>query len=180
MSIKIFLPHEKYPSDVCLPKQCHGNRIVEIITGEEDISDTDALVTRNRNITLGIKTADCAPIGFISPDMIGIAHVGWRGFVAGLFQKMIAIFPPDTKIWIGPHMHVFEIQKDECYELITKAGFDHHIQETGGVLKFYFKDALLEIAPHAQCDPRNTFIDMALPSHRRDGTKDRIVTTVSF
>jgi copper oxidase (laccase) domain-containing protein len=180
MSISIFLPNEAKPSNIHFPKQCHGNHIVELITGDEDVSNTDALITRNKNITLGIKTADCAPICFTSNDMIGIAHIGWRGFVSGLFQKMIAIFPPDAEIWIGPHMYVFEIQKDECYDLITANGFGHHIHEHDGILEFNFKDALLEIAPHAVCDSRNTYTDTILPSYRRDTTTERIVTAVSF
>jgi copper oxidase (laccase) domain-containing protein len=180
MPITIFLGNDADTSNIHFPKQCHGNHVVELITGDEDVSDTDALTTRNKNIVLGIKTADCAPICFTSADMIGIAHIGWRGFVAGLFQKIIAMFPLDTEIWIGPHMHIFEIQKDECYDLILASGFGHHIHEHEGILKFHFKDALLEIAPRAVCDSRNTYTDVMLPSYRCDKTLERIITTVSF
>lgn len=51
----------------------------------------DALVTRRAGIALGIVTADCAPVLFADPaaGVIGAAHAGWRGAVAGVLEATI-------------------------------------------------------------------------------------------
>jgi YfiH family protein len=52
----------------------------------------DAMVTRVPDIALGILTADCAPILFHDPvtRVIGAAHGGWRGALAGIVEATIA------------------------------------------------------------------------------------------
>jgi len=51
----------------------------------------DAMVTDQRGIALGIVTGDCAPVLFADPDsgVIGAAHAGWRGAVAGVLEATI-------------------------------------------------------------------------------------------
>ncbi|GGC29505.1 laccase domain protein [Siccirubricoccus deserti] len=52
----------------------------------------DALVTRRAGIALGIVTADCAPVLFADAEagVIGAAHAGWRGAVAGVLEATVA------------------------------------------------------------------------------------------
>ena len=52
----------------------------------------DALVTDRPGIALGIVTADCAPVLFADPEagVIGAAHAGWRGAVAGVLEATVA------------------------------------------------------------------------------------------
>jgi len=52
----------------------------------------DAMVTNIPGIALGIVTADCAPVLFWDPEaeVIGAAHAGWRGAVAGVLEATIA------------------------------------------------------------------------------------------
>ncbi len=52
----------------------------------------DALVTDRPGILLGILTADCAPILLADRDagVIGAAHAGWRGAVAGVAASTVA------------------------------------------------------------------------------------------
>ena len=52
----------------------------------------DALVADRPGILLGILTADCAPILFADVDagVIGAAHAGWRGALAGVTDSAIA------------------------------------------------------------------------------------------
>ncbi len=51
----------------------------------------DAMVTDRPNILLGILTADCAPVLFAdaSAGVIGAAHAGWRGALAGVTDATI-------------------------------------------------------------------------------------------
>ena len=51
----------------------------------------DAMVTDRPNILLGILTADCAPVLFADAKagVIGAAHAGWRGALAGVTDATI-------------------------------------------------------------------------------------------
>ena len=52
----------------------------------------DAMVTDRRGIALGIVTGDCAPVLFADADagIVGAAHAGWRGAVAGVLEATLA------------------------------------------------------------------------------------------
>ena len=52
----------------------------------------DAMVTDRPRLLLGILTADCAPVLFADADagVIGAAHAGWRGALAGVTDSTIA------------------------------------------------------------------------------------------
>ena len=52
----------------------------------------DAMVTDRPGIVLGIVTADCAPVLFADREagVIGAAHAGWRGAVAGILEATLA------------------------------------------------------------------------------------------
>jgi YfiH family protein len=51
----------------------------------------DAMVTDRPNVLLGILTADCAPVLFADSEagVIGAAHAGWRGAIAGVTDATI-------------------------------------------------------------------------------------------
>ncbi|ODP36607.1 peptidoglycan editing factor PgeF [Sphingomonas turrisvirgatae] len=52
----------------------------------------DALVTDRSGITLGILTADCAPVLFAdgAAGVVGAAHAGWKGAIGGVTDATIA------------------------------------------------------------------------------------------
>jgi YfiH family protein len=52
----------------------------------------DAIVTREAGLAIGVSTADCGPVLFADPNarIIGAAHSGWRGAVAGVLEATIA------------------------------------------------------------------------------------------
>ena len=178
----IYLKLQDVPSNVILPGQIHGDNIVEIITGNEELNETDALMTKNKNFSLGIRTADCAPVCFSDGEKIGIAHVGWRGLCLGLIEKMLKEFnPQNLKIFIGPFNHSFEIQKDFCFDKIQEKFGNRYFKEKDNKITFLFKDAIMSLLPpDTEFDARNTFEDLSLPSFRRDKTSERLVTVISF
>ena len=51
----------------------------------------DGIVTKKKNIILGILTADCAPILFYDPlnKIIGACHAGWKGSLNGILENTI-------------------------------------------------------------------------------------------
>ena len=52
----------------------------------------DAMVTDQPRLLLGILTADCAPVLFADAEagVVGAAHAGWRGALAGVTDSTIA------------------------------------------------------------------------------------------
>lgn len=52
----------------------------------------DALVTNRPGLTLGVLTADCAPVLFADREagVIGAAHAGWKGAIGGVTDSAIA------------------------------------------------------------------------------------------
>jgi hypothetical protein len=74
--------------------QIHSPTAV-IVTGAAPYAErpqADALATDRPGLLLGIVTADCAPILLADTDagVIGAAHAGWRGAVAGVTDQAIA------------------------------------------------------------------------------------------
>jgi len=51
----------------------------------------DAIVTKIKNVGIGILTADCAPILLYDPQkkIIGCIHSGWRGTLNGVIENTI-------------------------------------------------------------------------------------------
>ena len=39
---------------------------------------------------LAIHTADCVPLALTADGMVGVAHVGWRGLMAGVVEETVA------------------------------------------------------------------------------------------
>ncbi len=181
MNIELFLPPQEVGKNVIVPKLTHGSRIVAIVSGNENLEDCDALITEDRRFSLGIKTADCAPICFSDGNKIGIAHVGWPGLCLGLIEKMLAHFDTATlAVYVGPFLHSFEIKKDFCYEKLSQK-FTEYIKQQPEKLIFNFKDAIRSLLPPGTAfDPRNTGEDTSFPSYRRDKTKERFTTVINF
>ena len=52
----------------------------------------DAIVTRTPGLAIGISTADCGPVLLADAQagVIGAAHAGWRGALAGVVEATIA------------------------------------------------------------------------------------------
>ncbi len=182
MQTKVYPTIKDIPGGVILPKQVHGERIVELINGSEDLSECDGIFTKNKDLIIGIRTADCAPICFSDGEKIGIVHAGWPGLCLSIIENILKNFNPESvEVFVGPFMHSFEIKRDFCYEkIVAKFGEQFFSFEEDRIV-FHFKDAVASLLPESvKFDLRNTFVDTSLPSHRRDKTEGRLVTVVKF
>ncbi len=74
--------------------QCHGADAVTVVRAwpMEERPHSDAMATDRPGVLLGILTADCAPVLFadLEGGVIGAAHAGWRGALAGVTDSAIA------------------------------------------------------------------------------------------
>ena len=72
--------------------------------------DGDGMATAEAGVMLGILTADCTPVLFadVEAGVIGAAHAGWKGAVAGVLENTIAAMatlgakPSRIRAAIGP------------------------------------------------------------------------------
>jgi YfiH family protein len=81
-------------SDLATVHQIHSAEVVYVDRAwpREERPRADAMVTDRAALLLGILTADCAPVLFADPRarVIGAAHAGWRGALAGVTDSAIA------------------------------------------------------------------------------------------
>lgn len=74
--------------------QVHSPDVVVVTEAiaEDDRPSADAMVTRMPGLLLGILTADCVPVLFADREsgVIGAAHAGWKGALAGVTDKVLA------------------------------------------------------------------------------------------
>ncbi len=74
--------------------QVHGTAVVHATTAwtAGQGPSADAMVTDRPGIALGIITADCAPVLLCDAEagVVGAAHAGWRGAVAGVLEATVA------------------------------------------------------------------------------------------
>lgn len=75
-------------------RQVHSADVVTVTAPivEAERPAADAMVTRTPGLILGILTADCVPVLFadVEAGVIGAAHAGWKGAIAGVTDRTIA------------------------------------------------------------------------------------------
>lgn len=74
-------------------RQVHGAHVLvvdEARAGHQPV-EADALVTDRPGIVLGVVCADCAPVLIADREagVIGCAHAGWRGALAGVIEATV-------------------------------------------------------------------------------------------
>jgi purine-nucleoside/S-methyl-5'-thioadenosine phosphorylase / adenosine deaminase len=92
--------------------QIHGTAVVTVERAWRRTANprADAMVTAVPGIALGVLAADCAPVLFADPAtrIIGAAHGGWRGALAGVMETTVAAMaalgavPARIRAGIGP------------------------------------------------------------------------------
>lgn len=79
--------------NLCTLHQCHS---ADVVVVEQPFAGSrpkaDAMVTRQPGLALGVLTADCGPVLFVDANahIIGAAHAGWKGALAGVLENTIA------------------------------------------------------------------------------------------
>jgi YfiH family protein len=76
---------------------CHQIHSPTVVVAEEPWPAearprADAIVTRTKGLAIGASTADCTPVLFADMEagVIGAAHAGWRGALAGVTDQTVA------------------------------------------------------------------------------------------
>lgn len=91
--------------DLRFPSQVHKTRIVHVTrqTPQEDLMETDALITNEKGICIAVMSADCVPILLFDKQskVVAAVHSGWRGTVARILaltlQEMKTVYGASGK-----------------------------------------------------------------------------------
>lgn len=102
-----------------LPQQTHTANVALCTSADQTFADTDALISLDPAIAVGVRTADCQPILLYSPDIRAVAavHAGWRGTFGRIGSNtvrrlcVLGADPIRMKALLGPSIC------PECYEV---------------------------------------------------------------
>lgn len=100
--------------DLVQMEQIHQGQVRQVGKGEKGkvMAGIDGMVTDQKRVILGIKTADCLPILFYEPEskIIGVAHAGWKGILCQVVENVVKAMvklgarPEKILAGIGPHI----------------------------------------------------------------------------
>lgn len=120
-------------------KQVHGSEILVIDQPNPEVShfqrvESDAIITNQRNILLGILVADCFPVILYdhSKHVAAVIHLGWRGTAAGLLERTVMAMREifdcqavDISAAIGPGIAAHNYEVDRPVRDLFRQGTGH-------------------------------------------------------
>lgn len=183
-----------YKRIALLPEQTHSLNVGIVKFAGEKFPHTDALVTFERDLPIGVVTADCVPILIYSSDAggVGSVHAGWRGTLGGIVDNVLDVFEEHgasmskLKVAFGPSISVAKYEVDESLaDKFREAGFAEsvfypdgeggrpHIDLQGVNVERLLRRGVLRenIRQHEGCTFNSANADgtMRYQSHRRSG-----------
>lgn len=113
-----------YPPEIVTAKQVHSS-IVQDAAGALGLGD--ALISKEPDVLVGVRTADCVPILLADPVTGAVAaiHAGWRGSAAGISSAAVSalserwnVRPEDLRAAIGPSIGLccYEVGPEVAYQ----------------------------------------------------------------
>ncbi len=109
------------PQNIIKMNQIHSKNVhwVNQQHKGQKISQTDGILTTEKDIYLSVITADCVPVLILDKrkKYLGVAHAGWRGIESEILKVAINELiskgsnPSDIMIGIGPCI------RDCCYDI---------------------------------------------------------------
>lgn len=168
-------------SDIFTLQQVHSNEVYVLTEFTPKSPEADAVITQLRGIKVGVKTADCVPVALLGQKTVGVVHAGWKGLKAGIIEETLKIFeqfePINSVIaFVGPSAKACCYQVGEDF----KKSFIATYYRNGSLFLDTQEEAILRLK---RCGVKKlvklnvcTICHTNWPSHRRDKTKDRIIT----
>jgi YfiH family protein len=177
------------PDRLVWMEQVHG-RNAEVVDGprEHAVEATDAIVTAEPGLALVALCADCVPVLLADPEagVVGAAHAGRVGARVGILPAALAAMEKagartdHIEVLLGPAVC------GECYEVPAAMQADIETHLPGSACKTRTGTPGLDLRAglwrqladagvgKIGIDPRCTFEDRTLFSHRREGTTGRL------
>lgn len=176
--------------------QVHGVDVLEVNKETASnilFSNADGLFTKDKNLPLGVITADCLPVILAGREYISSLHCGWRSLNGGIIDNSFNLFKKygdfPEYAYIGPGIcsNCYEVRDDLVSQLRKEYEPEKAlINIENGVYKLNLKqlavnalkyngleENLIEISDLSSCCNEEFF------SYRKDnGKTGRMVTTV--
>lgn len=118
---------------IVFTNQIHSNTVLTV--GCQDIGktyDCDGFVTKEKGVTLAVRTADCVPLLFYDENasVVGAVHAGWRGTASKIQCNCVEAMcrlgatPKNIKVAIGACIHkcCYKVGDDFCSALVDMLG----------------------------------------------------------
>lgn len=158
--------------EVAYLKQIHSDKIFKYNL-EDNFNDNegDAIITDEKDVIIGVFTADCVPIILVD-EYNGVAaaiHSGWRGTFESITYKTVekmkleyGCSAENIKAYIGPHI------RKCCYEVSEE-------------LKEKFIEQKSKINPEILFDNRNLNLEACIEQDLKDsGIKDENINSLNL
>ena len=175
------------PDRVVWMQQVHGTAVRTVTDGGADTAATDGIVTTTTGLGLAVLIADCVPLLAADPSagVIGAAHAGRKGSAAGIDRGLLTTMVAAgadvgrIEVLVGPAIcgACYEVpiaMRDEIDALLPGSATTTGRGTPGLDLRAGLVRRL-KIAGVAgvKVDPRCTYEDPALYSHRRGAPTGR-------
>lgn len=75
---------------IYMPIQKHTDKVL-ILDSDLDRKIADAIITKRKDIVIGVQTADCVPVLLydVKAHAVGAVHAGWRGTAVRILKETI-------------------------------------------------------------------------------------------
>ncbi len=172
------------PGAVAVLDQVHGAEVARVTDPRGPLAAVgraDASFTTERGVVLAVQVADCVPVLFAGPGVVGVAHAGWRGTAAGVVRALVRavraeLGDVELKAAVGPCIGVetYEVGP-EVVSALRAAGLrdeDFLVDRSPRPHVDLGRAVLAQLAAEgveADRIDRSTATDPDLYSHRRDG-----------
>lgn len=123
---------------VC-PRQVHGSHVVRVTSGRgpefeaarrEAREGADAIVCTTPGVPVLMCFADCVPVILAAPGGFAVCHSGWRGTVARVCARAVAVLaesldiaPREVGAYIGPRISARDYEVSPELAARFEAGF---------------------------------------------------------
>ncbi len=173
---------------VGLASQTHGVTVLDgdaaaTGAGRVELGEGDALVLTAPGALIAVRVADCVPILLSAPGAVAAVHAGWRGTVAGILPRALAVLtaragvgPEAVRAAIGPAIGpcCYEVGDEVVTALLAVAPEDVALRPgprrphadlravNEALLRAAGVRQIEHVGPCTRCSPDHY-------SHRRDG-----------
>ncbi len=137
---------------VLLCEQTHSDKVVVVDETHEGLGAfeeskammvADGMITREKEVNLVIKTADCLPVLIYDPvkEVIGAVHSGWQGTIKRItvkaLEKMVEVYDSkieDCCVYVGPSIGpcCYSVKNEEQIKLF-RSQYDNLVEREGTV-----------------------------------------------
>lgn len=169
----------------------HGVSVEYLDAPAALVPNVDGLITTRSRTPLVTLGADCVPLLFIAGDVVGAAHVGWRGFVDGMTAALVkalwdlGVDPSTAQVLLGPAIcgscYGIPEERADAIHAVSAAAVVHAANGGPGAdIRIGLTEQWTAIGAQVTSVGPCTAEDRHSFSHRRDGVTGRQAGVIAW